>query len=95
MAESPPAQTGSRLCTTPRIDVSRKQGQYVSRKQGQFWIPFDFPGWVVREYDDHGYWPLVTAVVSFMDPGTLIRMHQLPERGDVLVSAGGRDASRR
>jgi redox-sensitive bicupin YhaK (pirin superfamily) len=62
--------------TAPRTDVSRNQGT--------FRIHFDFPGRNVPDHDDHGYGPLATVVESFMDPGTLIRMHQ--HRNEEIVS---------
>ena len=68
MDESPSAQTHSRIYTAPRTDVSQNQGK--------FRIHFNFPGRAVPDHDDHGYGPLATVVESFMDPGTLIRMHQ-------------------
>jgi hypothetical protein len=68
MDESPSAQTCSHIYTAPRTDVSQNQGT--------FRIHFNFPGRAVPDHDDHGYGPLATVVESFMDPGTLIRMHQ-------------------
>ncbi len=76
MDDSPPAQTQSRIHTAPRTDVSQNQGK--------FRIHFNFPGRAVPGHDDHGYGPLATVVESFMDPGTLIRMHQ--HRNEEIVS---------
>nr|WP_250137877.1 pirin family protein [Halorientalis salina] len=45
---------------------------------------FNFPGRLVPGHDDHGYGPLATVVESFMDPGTLIRMHQ--HRNEEIIS---------
>ena len=62
--------------TAPRTDVSQNQGK--------FRIHFNFPGRAVPGHDDHGYGPLATVVESFMDPGTLIRMHQ--HRNEEIIS---------
>ncbi len=69
-------QTRSRIHTAPRTNVSQNQGK--------FRIHFNFPGQAVPGHDDHGYGPLATVVESFMDPGTLIRMHQ--HRNEEIVS---------
>lgn len=76
MGESPSAQTESHIYTAPRTDVSQNQGK--------FRIHFNFPGRAVPNHDDHGYGPLATVVESFMDPGTLIRMHQ--HRNEEIIS---------
>ncbi|WP_135822085.1 pirin family protein [Halostella litorea] len=65
-----------RIYTAPRTDVSQNQGK--------FRIHLDFPGRAVPDHDDHGYGPLATVVESFMDPGTLIRMHQ--HRNEEIIS---------
>jgi redox-sensitive bicupin YhaK (pirin superfamily) len=62
--------------TAPRTDVTQDQGK--------FRIHFNFPGWNRPGHDDHGYGPLATVVESFMDPGTLIRMHQ--HRNEEIIS---------
>jgi len=56
----------------------------ISQDQGKFRIHFNVPGRAVPDHDDHGYGPLATVVESFMDPGTLIRMHQ--HREEEIVS---------
>lgn len=76
MDESAPTQTQSTIHTAPRTGVSRDQGK--------FRIHFNFPGRAVPDHDDHGYGPLATVVESFMDPGTLIRMHQ--HRNEEIIS---------
>ena len=76
MDDSPPAQAQPRIYTAPRTDVSQNQGK--------FRIHFNFPGRAVPDHDDHGYGPLATVVESFMDPGTLIRMHQ--HRNEEIIS---------
>jgi len=76
MDESSSVQTQSRIYTAPRTDVSQNQGN--------FRIHFNFPGRAVPDHDDHGYGPLATVVESFMDPGTLIRMHQ--HRNEEIIS---------
>ncbi|MFC7212617.1 pirin family protein [Saliphagus sp. GCM10025334] len=68
MDDSASAQTQPRIYTAPRTDISQNQGK--------FRIHFNFPGRAVPDHHDHGYGPLATVVESFMDPGTLIRMHQ-------------------
>ncbi|GAB3681879.1 pirin family protein [Salinarchaeum chitinilyticum] len=74
---SDPAQTTQPgIHTSPRTDVSQNQGK--------FRIHFNFPGRAVPDHDDHGYGPLATVVESFMDPGTLIQMHQ--HRNEEIVS---------
>ena len=76
MDESPSAPTQSRMYTAPRTDVSQNQGT--------FRIHLNFPGRAVPGHDDHGYGPPATVVESFMDPGTLIRMHQ--HRNEEIIS---------
>jgi len=56
--------------------VHHLQRTDVSQDQGKFRIHFNFPGRALSGHYDHGYGPLATVVESFMDPGTLIRMHQ-------------------
>ena len=68
MKDAPTAESHSGIFRAPRTDVSQDQGK--------FRIHFNFPGRAVPDHDDHGYGPLATVVESFMDPGTLIRMHQ-------------------
>jgi redox-sensitive bicupin YhaK (pirin superfamily) len=70
------ARTSPRIHTAPRTDVSRDQGKFRTH--------FDFPGRAVPDHDDHGYGPLATVVESFMDPGTLIPMHQ--HRDEEIIS---------
>ena len=76
MDGSPSAQTQPRIYTAPRTDISQNQGK--------FRIHFNYPGRAVPDHDDHGYGPLATVVESFMDPGTLIRMHQ--HRNEEIIS---------
>jgi len=76
MDDSPSAQTQTHIYTAPRTDISQNQGK--------FRIHFNFPGRAVPDHDDHGYGPLATVVESFMDPGTLIRMHQ--HRNEDIIS---------
>lgn len=64
------------LYKAPRTDVSQNQGR--------FRIYFNFPGRNLPSHDDHGYGPLATVVESFLDPDTLISMHQ--HRNDEIVS---------
>ena len=68
MTNSRSSQQQSLIYTAPRTDVSQNQGT--------FRIHFNFPGRAIPDHDDHGYGPLATVVESFMDPDTLIRMHQ-------------------
>ena len=58
----------------PRVHTAPRTA--VSQDQGRFRIHFNFPGSALSGHDDHGYGPLATVVESFMDPGTLIRMHR-------------------
>ena len=76
MDEPASTQTQPEIHTAPRTSVSQDQGK--------FRIHLNFPGHVVPGHDDHGYGPLATVVESFMDPGTLIRMHQ--HRNEEIVS---------
>ncbi|WP_255152820.1 pirin family protein [Halorarius halobius] len=76
MDESPSAQTHPRIFTAPRTEISQNQGK--------FRIHFNLPGRAVPDHDDHGYGPLAMVVESFMDPGTLIRMHQ--HRNEEIIS---------
>jgi hypothetical protein len=70
------AGTDARIHTAPRTDVARDQGSFRTH--------FNFPGRAVPGHDDHGYGPLATVVESFLDPGTLIPMHQ--HRNEEIVS---------
>ncbi|WP_324760707.1 pirin family protein [Haloarcula montana] len=76
MDDSSSTRTQPRLYTAPRTDVSQNQGKFRTH--------FNFPGRAVPDHDDHGYGPLATVVESFMDPGTLIRMHQ--HRNEEIIS---------
>ena len=76
MDETEASTRESALYTSPRTDISRNQGK--------FRIHFNFPGRAVPNHDDHGYGPLSTVVESFLDPGTLIRMHQ--HRNEEIIS---------
>ena len=76
MDKSQSAPIQSSIYTSPRTDISQDQGK--------FRIHFNFPGRAVPEHQDHGYGPLATVVESFMDPGTLIRMHQ--HRNEEIIS---------
>ena len=64
------------IYTAPRTEIAQEQGQFRTY--------FNFPGRMVPGHDDHGYGPLATVVESFMDPGTLIRMHQ--HRNEEIIS---------
>lgn len=70
------AETRGTLYKGPRTNVSRDQGP--------FRIHFNFPGRIIPDHDDHGYGPLATVVESFMDPDTIIPMHQ--HRNEEIVS---------
>ncbi|NHN49395.1 pirin family protein [Halostella sp. JP-L12] len=76
MDDSAPSRTQPPIHTAPRTSISQNQGK--------FRIHFNFPGRTLPGHDDHGYGPLATVVESFMDPGTLIRMHQ--HRNEEIVS---------
>jgi redox-sensitive bicupin YhaK (pirin superfamily) len=76
MDTSASTQTQPQIHTAPRTEISQNQGK--------FRIHFNFPGHTLPEHDDHGYGPLATVVESFMDPGTLIRMHQ--HRNEEIIS---------
>ncbi|MFC3477583.1 pirin family protein [Halobacterium litoreum] len=68
MEDSASGRTKPRIHALGRTDVSRNQGKFRTH--------FNFPGRALPDHGDHGYGPLATVVESFMDPGTLIRMHQ-------------------
>jgi redox-sensitive bicupin YhaK (pirin superfamily) len=70
------AQSTANLYHAPRTSVSQNQGK--------FRIHLNFPGRNHPDHDDHGYGPLATVVESFMDPDTLISMHQ--HRDEEIVS---------
>ena len=76
MDDSPSAQTQPRIFTAPRTNISQDQGK--------FRINFNFPGQAAPNHNDHGYGPLAPIAESFMDPGTLIRMHQ--HRNEEIIS---------
>ena len=76
MDDATPARTRPRIHTAPRTNVSRDQGRFRTH--------FTFPGRTLPGHGDHGYGPLSTVVESFMDPGTLIRMHQ--HRNEEIIS---------
>lgn len=69
-------QSSATLHRAPRTDVSQNQGKFRTH--------FNFPGRNHPDHDDHGYGPLATVVESFMDPDTLIRMHQ--HRNEEIIS---------
>jgi len=69
-------QPTSTLYKAPRTDISQNQGK--------FRIHLNFPGRNHPDHDDHGYGPLAAVVESFMDPDTLISMHQ--HRDEEIVS---------
>lgn len=71
---------------SPRSAASlyRASRSDVTQDQGTFRTRFNFPGRNLPDHDDHGYGPLATVVESFMDPDTLIRMHQ--HRNEEIVS---------
>jgi len=75
MTDSLAARARTRTHTAPRTESSRNQGE--------FRIHFNFPGRAVPDYDDHGYGPLSTVFESFIDPGTLTRMHRHRNEGIV------------
>ena len=56
----------------------------IARTQGKFRITVNHPGSALPGHDDHGYGPLAAVVESFMDPDTLISMHQ--HRNEEIVS---------
>ncbi|ELZ56438.1 MULTISPECIES: pirin family protein [Halorubrum] len=70
--------------TTADRDLFPAPRSKVFQDQGKFRTRFNFPGRNLPDHDDHGYGPLSTVVESFMDPGTLIRMHQ--HRDEEIVS---------
>lgn len=55
-----------------------------TQNQGGFRVRFNFPGMSLPSGEDHGHGPLATVVESFMDPGTLIQMHQ--HRNEEIIS---------
>jgi len=69
-------ESATELHKAPRSDVFRDQGKFRTR--------FNFPGRNRPDHDDHGYGPLSTVVESFMDPDTLIPMHQ--HRNEEIIS---------
>ncbi|WP_136687577.1 pirin family protein [Halorhabdus amylolytica] len=69
-------ESAGTLHKVPRTDVSQNQGKFRTH--------FNFPGRNLPEHDDHGYGPLATVVESFMDPDTLISMHQ--HRNEEIIS---------
>ena len=72
----------SRTSSLPTIHTSPRT--QLAQNQGKFRMHFNFPGRTVPDHDDHGYGPLSTVVESFLDPGTLIRMHQ--HRNEEIIS---------
>ncbi|MBX0294678.1 pirin family protein [Haloarcula nitratireducens] len=76
MDETSAAETDPGIYTLPRTDVSQDQGSFRTH--------FNFPGRALPGHGDHGYGPLATVVESFMDPGTLIRMHE--HRDEEIIS---------
>ncbi|WP_415380565.1 pirin family protein [Halosimplex sp. TS25] len=68
--------------STPKLHKAPRSD--VTQDQGKFRIRFNFPGRNHPNHDDHGYGPLSTVVESFMDPDTLIAMHQ--HRNEEIVS---------
>ncbi len=70
--------------STPQPAIHSTPRTTHSQNQGTFRMHFNFPGQAVPNHDDHGYGPLSTVVESFLDPGTLIRMHQ--HRNEEIIS---------
>ncbi|WP_430505656.1 pirin family protein [Haloparvum sp. PAK95] len=70
------SDTTAALYKAPRTDVTQDQGK--------FRIHLNFPGRNHPDHADHGYGPLATVVESFMDPDTLISMHQ--HRNEEIIS---------
>jgi len=70
------SQSPSGLYETPPPDIARTQGK--------FRITVNHPGRALPDHDDHGYGPLAAVVESFMDPDTLISMHQ--HRNEEIIS---------
>ncbi|QKY17685.1 pirin family protein [Halorubrum sp. CBA1229] len=70
--------------TESEPDLHKAPVTTASRDQGAFRTNFNFPGRNRPDHEDHGYGPLSTVVESFMDPGTLIPMHQ--HRDEAIVS---------
>ncbi len=68
--------------STPKL--YRAPRSEITQDQGSFRIRFNFPGRNHPTRDDHGYGPLSTVVESFMDPDTLIPMHQ--HRDEEIIS---------
>jgi len=66
----------SDLFPAPQSEIVQDQGKFRTR--------FNFPGRNHPDHEDHGYGPLATVVESFMDPGTLIPMHQ--HRNEEIIS---------
>ncbi len=70
------SQPDAGLYTAPRTTISQNQGP--------FRLHFNFPGQNLPDHADHGYGPLATIVESFLDPGTVIPMHQ--HRNEEIIS---------
>jgi len=76
MDDSLSGRTQPGIYTAPRTDLSQNQGGFRTH--------FNFPGRALPGHGDHGYGPLATVVESYMDPGTLIPMHQ--HRNEEIIS---------
>ncbi len=72
------------MSKTPQGPIHTAPRTTVSQNQGPFRIHFNFPGQTLSDHDDHGYGPLATVVESFLDPGTVIPMHQ--HRNEEIIS---------
>jgi len=56
----------------------------TERRMGPFIVRPHFPGRAIPGHNDHGYGPLALVGESFLEPGTLIRMHE--HRNDEIIS---------
>ncbi len=73
-----------RMTESTHTTLHKASRSSVAQMQGAFRTRFNFPGSAVPNHGDHGYGPLATVVESFMDPGTLISMHQ--HRNEEIIS---------
>ncbi len=80
-AEPDPDAPAVAGCTTT---IYKAEGRHGVADQGKFVIHFHFPGYLLPEPTDHGYYGLAAVAESFMAPDTWIRLHE--HRNDEIIS---------
>ncbi len=75
--------------TTTALDgatttIYKAEGRHGVADQGKFVVHIHYPGYLLPEPTDHGYYGLAAVAESFLAPGTWIRLHE--HRNDEIIS---------